>query len=83
MMKRGFWLVVGIYVVGKHLFRSRVEYENLRLRYFEMANIESELYTIIWYYEEGKSKSDFVKKETVSITLPNVITLAGLKRIIR
>ena len=39
---------------------------------------------VVWYYEEGKSKNEYTKKETVSLSLPvgikNLLALKGLVR---
>ena len=46
-----------------------------------MSEDEAIVETIVWYYEVGKTKSDFTKKEKMTITLPrNISTLSTLRK---
>ena len=50
------------------------------------VSAEKDVDMVVWYYAEGKSKNDYTKKETVSISLPvgaSKLTLTVLKGLIR
>ena len=49
-----------------------------------MDGIESEIEVIVFFYEKGKSKADYIRKETAHVVVPkdlNTINLVRLKKI--
>ena len=51
------------------LLRQTSERQRMRKQILKMEASEKEVDTIVWYYAEGKSKNEYTKKETVSISL--------------